>query len=69
MAKNIDSMNNHELVAIAKALANCENQMDCATCPCCNVICGIGNIDDCMDAKDTLICELGIRMAELMNAN
>lgn len=69
MAKNIESMNNHELVAIAKALANCENQKDCVTCPCYGVICWVGDIDDCMDAKDTLICELGIRMAELMNAN
>lgn len=70
MAKNIDSMSNHELIAIAKALAECEMmKVDCANCPCCGVICGIGDIDDCMDVKDTIICEFGIRMEEMMNAN
>lgn len=70
MAKTIDSMSNYELVAIAKALADCETfKADCISCPCCGVICCLDNTDQYLDARDTLICELGIRMTELMNVN
>lgn len=66
MAKNIKNMSNYELVMIAKAFANCENQMECITCPCCTVIC---DITDSTDGKDAFICEIGIRMAELIGVN
>ena len=61
--KDIAEMSNRELIAIANAFTHCENYSSCSSCPCDGILCNHMNI---MDSRDTFICEMGIRMEEIL---